>query len=113
MRLSALLLSAVLALAMTDTGSAQATLPNDDVNIANNPGSVRNAPPPVVESLDCTCRNTAAGAAAPAKPEGDAAPGDLIIDCSCRWADPGTTGALAGPEAAVPGSVGDVTPASR
>jgi hypothetical protein len=44
MRLPILLLSAVFALAMTDAGVAQATLPNDDVNIANNPGTSRDAP---------------------------------------------------------------------
>ncbi|GJD38081.1 MULTISPECIES: hypothetical protein [Methylobacterium] len=107
MHLSVLLLSAVFALAMTDAGYAQATLPNDDVNIANNPGTVKDAPSARVEALDCTCRNTAPDAADAADPKGGAAPGDLIVDCSCRQTVPDTTGTVAipaGPEATAPGS---------
>ena len=109
MRLPVLLLSVVFAVAMTDAGSAQATLPNDDVNIANNPGSVKPAPPAEVEALDCTCRNPPPGAAAPAKPNAIAAPGDLIVDCSCHKTGPDMTGALgspSNPESASPGSTG-------
>ena len=102
MHLSVLLLSVAFAVAMTDVGFAQATLPNDDVNIANNPGTEKVAPPDRVEALDCTCHTTTADAAAPTKPEGDAAPGDRIIDCSCHKTVPDTTGALAGPDATVP-----------
>ncbi|MCJ2046830.1 hypothetical protein MKK58_20145 [Methylobacterium sp. J-078] len=113
MRLPVLLLSAVFALAMTEVGFAQATLPNDDVNSANNPGTVRDAAPARVEALDCTCRTTAADAAASPKPESDTAPGDRIIDCSCHKGVPDTTGALVGPDAAVTGSAGDVAVPSR
>ncbi|KQT50596.1 hypothetical protein ASG52_07255 [Methylobacterium sp. Leaf456] len=102
MRLPVLLMSAVFALAMTDVGFAQATLPNDDVNIANNPGTWKVAPPDRVEALDCTCRTTPADATAATKPEADAAPGDRIIDCSCHKTSPDTTGALAGPDVAAP-----------
>ena len=94
MRLSALLLSVAFALAMTGAGSAQATLPNDDVNIANNPGSVKDDPSARVEALDCTCRNPAPGAVTP---QGATAPGDRIIDCSCHETVPDTTGTLAVP----------------
>lgn len=107
MRLSVLLLSVAFAVAMTGAGSAQATLPNDDVNIANNPGTVKDDPPARVDALDCTCRNTVPDAAAPANP--NAAPGDLIVDCSCRQAVPDTTGTVAipsGPEATAPASAG-------
>jgi len=113
MRLPILLLSAVFALAMTDVGFAQATLPNDAVNSTNNPGTVREDAPARVEALDCTCRTTPADAVAPTKPESDAAPGDRMIDCSCHKTVPDTTGALAGPDAAVTGSTGDVAAPSR
>ena len=102
MHLSVLLLSVAFAVAMTGAGSAQTSLPNDDVNISNNPGTVKNAPSARVEALDCTCHTTTADAAAPTKPEGVAAPGDRIIDCSCHKTVPDTTGALAGPDATVP-----------
>ncbi|NEU15168.1 hypothetical protein G3T14_24415 [Methylobacterium sp. BTF04] len=107
MRLPVLLLSAVLALAMTEVGFAQATLPNDAVNSANDPGTVSDAPPARAEALDCTCRSTSADAAAPTKPKGDASPGDRIIDCGCHKTVPDTTGALAGTDSATPGSTGD------
>ncbi|NEU15003.1 hypothetical protein G3T14_23450 [Methylobacterium sp. BTF04] len=45
MRLPVLLLSAVFALAMTEVGFAQSTLPNDAVNSANDPGTVRDDAP--------------------------------------------------------------------
>ncbi len=109
MRLSALLLSVAFAVAITDAGSAQATLPNDDVNIANNPGTVKDDLSARVEALDCTCRNTAPDAAAAADPKSGGAPGDLIVDCSCRTTVPDTTGTLgipSGPEATAPGSAG-------
>ncbi|MCJ2013584.1 hypothetical protein [Methylobacterium sp. J-076] len=106
MRRPVLVLSAVFALAMTDAGFAQATLPNDDVNIANNPGTVKDAPSARVEALDCTCRTTPADEAPARKGESEAAPGDRIIDCSCPKTVPDTTGALAGPDAAVTGSAG-------
>ncbi|MCJ2045284.1 hypothetical protein MKK58_12190 [Methylobacterium sp. J-078] len=109
MRLPVLLLSAVFALAMTDVGYAQATLPNDDVNIANNPGSVKDDPSARVEALDCTCRNTVPDAAAPADPRTGAEPGGLIVDCSCHETVPDTTGTVAipsNPEATAPGSAG-------
>jgi hypothetical protein len=102
MRLSVLLLSVLLSVAMTGAGSAQATLPNDDVNIANNPGSVKADPPARVEALDCSCRNPAPDPAAPAGPKGAAGPSDEIIDCSCRKSVPDTTGTVAGPDAAAP-----------
>jgi hypothetical protein len=116
MRLCGLLLSAVFAVAMTGAGFAQATLPNDDVNIANNPGSVKPAPPAEVEAMDCTCRNPAQGAAAPANPDATAAPGDRIIDCGCRKTVPVTTGTLAvpsGPRTASPGPAGIASAPSR
>lgn len=109
MRLSVLFLSVAFAVAMTGAGSAQAILPNDDVNIANNPGTVRDDPSARVEALDCTCRNTVPNAAAPANPNGGAAPGDLSVDCSCRKTVPDTTGTVAipsSPEATAPGSAG-------
>ena len=90
MRLSILLLSAVLALAMTEVGFAQATLPNDAVNNANNPGSVKdNAPvradaPVMDQALNCTCRTRPADAATPAKPEDNASTANQRIDCSCH-----------------------------
>ena len=102
MRLPVLLLSAVFALAMTDVGFAQATLPNDDVNVANNPGTEKIAPPDRVEALNCTCRTTPADADAATKHDGDAAPGDRIIECGCHKTSPDTTGALVGPEAMAP-----------
>ena len=109
MRLPILLLSAVFALAMTDVGYAQATLPNDDVNIANNPGTVKEDPVARVEALDCTCRNTVPDAAATADPKTGAETGGLIVDCSCRKTVPDTTGTVAipsGPKATAPGSAG-------
>ena len=109
MRLSVLLLSVAFAMAVTGAGSAQATLPNDDVNIANNPGTVKEDRSARVEALDCTCRNTEPDAAAPADPKTGAEPGGLIIDCSCRQTVPDTTGTVAvpsGPEATAPGSAG-------
>jgi hypothetical protein len=109
MRLPALLLSAVFALAMTGVGFAQATLLNDDVNSANNPGTEKVVPPDRVEALDCTCRTTPADGAAPTKPESDAAPGDRLIDCSCHKTVPDTTGTLA----IVPGPAGDAVVPSR
>jgi hypothetical protein len=109
MRFPVLLHSAVFAVAMTGAGFAQATLPNDEVNIANNLGTVKVEPPARVEARDCTCRNTVPDAAAPANPDATAAPGDLIVDCSCRKTVPHTTGALgmpSNPEARAPGSTG-------
>lgn len=109
MHLSVLLLSVAFAVAMTGAGSAQTSLPNDDVNISNNPGTVKNAPSARVEALDCTCRNTVPDAAAPADPKTGAEPGGLIVDCSCRQTVPDTTGTVAipsGPEATAPGSAG-------
>lgn len=97
MRLSVLLLSLASAVAMTDAGSAQATIPNDDVNIANNPGTVKDDSSARVEALDCTCRNTVPDAAAPEDSKTGAAPGDLIVDCSCRQTVPDTTGTVAIP----------------
>ena len=107
MRLSTPLLSAVFVVATTVAGLAQATLPNDDVNVANNPGTVKVAPPVRVEALDCTCRDPAPG---PAVPDGTAAPGDRIIDCRCHEAVPGTTGTLTVP---LTGSAGDTAAPSR
>ena len=109
MRFPVLLLSAVFAVAMNGAGFAQATLPNDDVNIANNTGTVKVEPPARVEALDCTCRNTAPDAVAPPDPKSGAAPGDLIVDCSCRKTVPDTTGTVAipsGSEVRAPGSTG-------
>lgn len=54
MRLAVLVVSAVSALAKTGSGFAQATLPDDAVNSANNPGSVRNEAPIREKALDCT-----------------------------------------------------------
>lgn len=116
MRLPVLLLSAVFALAMTEAGYAQATLPNDDVNSANNPGTTRDEMPARVEALDCTCRTTPADTAAPTKPKGDTVPGDQIIDCSCRQTLPDTTGALPAPtrpDAAATSSTGAVPASPR
>ncbi|GJE40272.1 hypothetical protein [Methylobacterium persicinum] len=113
MRLSVLLMSAVFALALTDVGFAQATLPTDEVNSANNPGSAKVAPPERVEALDCTCRSTPADAAAATKPGSNAATGDRNIDCTCHKTSPDTTGALARPEAAATGPAGEVAAPSR
>ena len=113
MRLPILLLSAVFALAMTDVGVAQATLPSDEVNIANNPGTSKDAPATRVEALDCACRTKPADASAPTNPGSDAAPGDQLIECSCHKTVPNTTGTVARPDAAVTGPSGDVPAPSR
>jgi hypothetical protein len=123
MRLSVLVLSAVFALAMTEVGFGQATLPDDAVNSANNPGSVKNEAPVREQALDCTCRITAPGADAVGSvpsggsehqinPDRVSGAGDEKFNCTCGKAIPDTTGALAapksgrGPDAAVPGSAG-------
>ncbi len=123
MRLSVLVLSAVFASAITGSGLAQATLPDDAVNSANNPGSVRNEAPVREQALDCSCRITAPGADAAgsirpggssrrADPDRVSEAGDETFACTCGQAVPDTTGALTapksdrGPAAAVPGSAG-------
>lgn len=123
MRLSVLVLSAVFALAKTGSGFAQATLPDDAVNSANNPGTVRNEAPIREQALDCTCHITAPGADAAgsvlsgnsnrqAGPDRVAGAGEENFDCTCGKAIPDTTGALTapksdrGPDAAVSGSAG-------
>ncbi|MCJ2136944.1 hypothetical protein MKK69_23325 [Methylobacterium sp. J-026] len=123
MRLSVLILSVVFAAAITGSGFAQATLPDDAVNSANNPGSVRNAAPAHEQALDCTCRITAPGADAAgsippggsnrqADPDDVSEAGDETFACTCGEAAPDTTGALTapksdrGPDAAVPGAAG-------
>jgi len=110
MRLPVLVLSAVFALAMTDLGFAQATLPNDAVNSANNPGSVREVAPVKEQSLDCTCRSAPSAAA----PIGDTGSGDQIVRCGCQESAPDTTGTLAAPSRApVPGPTGTGPSPSR
>ncbi|MDO9429202.1 MAG: hypothetical protein Q7T93_20560 [Methylobacterium sp.] len=109
MRLSVLPLSVAIAVAMTGAGSAQATLPNDDINIANNPGTVKDEPAARVEALDCTCRNTVPDAAASVDTKTGAEPGGLIVDCSCRQSVPDTTGTVtipSGSATAAPGPSG-------
>ena len=111
MRLSFLVLSAVFTLAMTEVGFAQATLPDDAVNSANNPGSVKNDAPVRQQALDCTCHFTAPGATAPI---GDTGPGDQILRCGCHESAPDTTGTLAAPsDAPVPGATGTRPSPSR
>jgi hypothetical protein len=80
MRLPVLILSAVFALALADAAFAQATLPNDAVNSANNPGSVREDAPIREQSLDCTCHSAPSAAA----PIGDTGSGGQIVHCGCH-----------------------------
>ena len=100
MRYPIFALAASLTLTLTGLAFAQATLPNDDVNIANNPGSVKVEVRPREQALSCTCRIADAGTA------GDTANGgirsesgktDERLQCTCRTAAPETTGSVATP----------------
>lgn len=123
MHLPAPILSAVFALAMTGSGFAQAALPDDAVNSANNPGSVKNEAPVREEAVDCNCRVTVPGADAagsvqsggsdrPTIPDRAAGASDETFDCTCGQSTPDTTGTLAVPgsglghDAVAPGSAG-------
>jgi len=99
MHLPAPILSAVFALAMTGSGFAQAALPDDAVNSANNPGSVKNEAPVREEALDCNCRVTVPGADAagsvqsggsdrPTIPDRAAGASDETFDCTCGQSTP-------------------------
>ena len=56
MRLNTIAFAALIALMLTGTAFAQAALPSDDVNSANNPGSVKNEAQTRGETGNCTCR---------------------------------------------------------
>lgn len=100
MRFPIFALAASLALTVTDVAFAQATLPNDDVNIANNPGSVKVEVRPREQALNCTCRTADTGTTDDTANRSirlEIGKNDELLHCSCRTAAPETTGSVPTP----------------